>query len=189
MLRNLASIDGFLCAVSVKYAGYDVSEGRLLSITLLPLDENLCPHTGMNPITVDIRKQWSYFSKKIRENTKDVENSANVLKKWYKNLKTKKRICLVGYDLFTPIELLREWLTVNEYLKIFSPVYRDIQQIQIFLKDAHAFGGGTGTKIEAINDIASLKVERGIKYSTRWHPEQECLFVSEVLRHYLHLMG
>lgn len=184
-MRNLQSIDGFLCAITVRHSGYDVNGGNLLSFTLLPLDEDIKPYQGFLPFTVTVQKHVIVHRKEVKEREVKNPKSIEQLKRWYKNLKTDMRICLVGYELKLQIDFLEDWMGALEYLKVFSPVYRDLQQIQIFLKDARSFKGEQIYKVEA-NDIQTLVESLNLPKFDRHLPEQTCLFIAEAYRNYLH---
>lgn len=185
--RGLRSNRGLLAVLHITSTGYDLVEGELISVTLMPLNEH-----------IKISDQHSIFSTKfcpmfsgkyVIDETKNAEyvNYLNIkkqgvqdLKKWFESLQLDCRITLLGYDLYQQIEFLVDWFGgKQEYLEIFSPITRDILTLELFRRDCEAYRGEGDTKLPTLYKL----VQRlGINPELRESPQRMCLLLAEIYR-------
>ncbi len=189
--RGLKSNRGLLTAVDIKATGYDLIEGELIEVTLMPLNEHIKISSEFKYLTMKMcpRFKGKYNPEVIKtpeynNYLKIKANGMERLKTWYNNLGINCRITLLGFDLDQQLEFLVDWCGgKREYLQIFSPVTRDILKIELFLKDIEAYSGKGDSTIPTISTVAK---RLGINPEFQVFSERRCLLLAQVYRQMLY---
>lgn len=185
--RSLRSNRDLLVAIHIITTGYDVCEGDLVSVTLMPMNEHLRISDEHSIFTV---KFSPTFFGKYDPNVKRSDGYKNylpakkagleTLKKWFEGLQLDCRITLLGYDLPQQVEFLVDWFEgKEEYLKIFSPITRDILMLELFRRDCEAYVGEGDNKPPS---LLKLIKRLSLNYEIPNSPQRICLVLAEIYR-------
>lgn len=195
MSRGMIHLNGnLLCAIDTETTGLQPGHSEIYQIAVLPLDSDIKPLKNVIPFYMDtkiiypdrIDKKAIKMPKEefARRQQRAVEpfTCADMFDAWFDrlNLAIYKKICPLAQNWPFDRAFIVEWLGVDSFEYLFSPLYRDTMVAAAFHSDTCDF---KGEKILYTQyNLQFLCNKMGIKNQKPHDALQDCVATAEVYR-------
>lgn len=195
--------DNLLASVQIDTTQADPDVGELFEICVLPLDINLNPHVHLPLFNMRMRiNDVNYIDKKhmmadrseiayVQINGETNDKVADIFQQWFKDLRLpyNRKIIPLTFNYYNQMRYLINWLSFDNYNKIFHRDVRDLKLAALFINDVF----GSKMKLHPFSldrdDLtATCKVLKVQQLERGGSPTSHCLAISECYKRMLQLV-